>query len=89
MFLLKNKQKKQAEKTGENSRALKTVENKKLILDFLHSQGSSKATDIAMYIGLSSARARVILSELADDGKVQTEGNGRSRRYMLSDAEIN
>ena len=42
-----------------------------------------------MYIGLSSARARVILSELADDGKVQTEGNGRSRRYMLSDAEIN
>lgn len=79
---------KQAEKTGVNSRALKTVENKKLILDFLHSQGSSKATDIAMYIGLSSARARVILSELADDGKVQTEGNGRSRRYMLSDAEI-
>ena len=83
----KNKQKKQAEKTGENSKALKTIENKKLILEFLHSQGSSKAVDIAMHIGLSSARARVILSELMADGKIQIEGNGRSRRYMLSDAE--
>ena len=87
MLLIKNKQKKQAEKTGENSKALKTIENKKLILEFLHSQGSSKAVDIAMHIGLSSARARVILSELMADGKIQIEGNGRSRRYMLSDAE--
>ncbi len=36
--------------------------------------------DITGYIGLSSARTRVILSELMDDGKVQVEGNGRSRR---------
>ncbi len=74
---------KQAEKTSRNGQTAKTAENKQRILDFLKKEESSKAAEIAEYIGLSSARSRVILSELMDEGKIRTEGNGRSRRYLL------
>ena len=79
----KNKQKKQAEKTSSHGKAAKTGENKRLILKFLAAEGSSKAVDIAAHIGLSPARTRVLLTELADAGKVCAEGNGRLRRYGL------
>lgn len=78
----KSKQKKQAETTSETGQAAKTLENKKKILEYLKKNGSSKATDIAEYIGLSSARTRVLLSELTNEEKVRTEGEGRSRRYF-------
>ncbi|MBR5509323.1 MAG: winged helix-turn-helix transcriptional regulator [Lachnospiraceae bacterium] len=71
---------KQAEKT--NHQTTKTIENKKLIMEFLEEKGSSKAREIAEHIGLSSARTRVILSELMESGEIQTEGNGRSRAYI-------
>lgn len=75
--------KKQAEKENAIGKAAKTIENKNRIITFLQEAGSSKAADIAMHIGLSSARTRVILSELIDEGRVQADGNGRSRRYCL------
>lgn len=75
--------KKQAEKNTENGRTMKIIENKKSILSFLEAKGDSKAKAIAEHLGLSSARTRVLLSELVDKGKVQIQGNGRSRRYGL------
>jgi len=78
----KNKQKKQAEKTSRNGQAAKTAENKTRIMEYLVKEGKSKAADIADYIGLSSARTRVILAELMDEGKIMTEGNGRARVYQ-------
>lgn len=75
--------KKQAEKENAIGKAAKTIENKNKIITFLQETGSSKAADIAMHIGLSSARTRVILSELIDEGRVQADGNCRSRRYCL------
>lgn len=80
-----NKQKKQAEKASRNGQAAKTIENKRAIVTFLEENGESKAVEVAEHIGLSSARTRVMLSELADEGIVKTEGNGRSRRYALAD----
>lgn len=74
---------KQAEKTSRNGQTAKTAENKQKIMDFLAKEGSCKAADIAEYIGLSSARTRVLLAELRNEGKVKAEGNGRSRRYLL------
>ncbi len=79
----KSKQKKQAERTSRNGQAAKTAENKQRIIDYLTKEGGSKAVDIAEYVGLSSARVRVLLSELSNEGRVRTEGNGRSRRYLL------
>lgn len=80
---MKNKQKKQAEKINGNVRAAKTIANKEKIISYLESEGASKAADIASHIGLSSARTRVLLSELIEEGVVQTDGNGRSRRYNV------
>ena len=76
---------KQAEKASRNGQMIKTVENKKQIVEFLKKEGAGKAAEIAEYIHLNSARVRVLLSELMDEGKVQTEGNGRSRRYTVPD----
>lgn len=73
---------KQAEKTSGNGQAAKTTENKTRIMEYLVKEGKSKAADIADYIGLSSARTRVILAELMDEGKIMTEGNGRARVYL-------
>lgn len=69
---------KQAEKINGNVRAAKTIANKEKIISYLESEGASKAADIASHIGLSSARTRVLLSELIEEGVVQTDGNGRS-----------
>ena len=82
----KNKRKKQAEKTeanGSNGKAAKTLENRGKIAAFLASEGGARTGEIARHIGLSPARVRVLLSELAEDGVVQATGNGRSRRYSL------
>lgn len=79
--------KKQAEKTSRNEKSAKTIENKKAVVDYLVRSGSRKATEIAQYIGLSSPRTRVLLAELAEEGKVVVEGGGRSRRYDVTDTE--
>lgn len=79
--------KKQAEKAGREGQAAKTIENKMRIIAFLDSKGSCKAAEIAAYIGLSSARTRVLLSELTEAGKVQITGISRSRRYHLPESE--
>lgn len=83
----KSRQKKQAEKTNRSGQAAKTVKNKQQIVAFLKKESSPKAAEIAEYINLSPARTRVLLSELTEDGIIQPEGNGRSRRYRIT-AEI-
>ncbi|MCR5586380.1 MAG: ArsR family transcriptional regulator [Lachnospiraceae bacterium] len=65
-----------------NSQANKTIINKQKIVEYLKNKGECKVADIGEYIGLSSARTRVLLFELVDDGKVKIVGNGRSRRYL-------
>lgn len=69
----------QAEKMGRNGQMAKTAENRQQLIRCLKREGSSKAADIAGDIRLSSARVRILLSELSDEGRVRTEGNGRSR----------
>lgn len=81
--------KKQAEKTNRNGQAAKTAENKRQITEFLKKEESSKAAEIVEYIGLSSARTRVLLTELMEDGKIRIEGNGRSRRYLQAPEQKN
>lgn len=73
---------KQAEKTNRNGQTSKTIENKRQIMNYLATEGTSRAADIAEHIKLSLERTRVLLSELTNDGKMQTEGSGRTRRYL-------
>lgn len=79
----KNKREKQAEKASGKKQAMKTIENKNKIVDFITERGEAGSMELADYIDLSQARVRVLLSELIDDRKIKTEGEGRSRRYVL------
>ena len=76
--------KKQAEKTSGNGQTVKTKENKQRITEFLSLNGSSGTAQIAQYIGLSTARTRVLLAQLAEEERLRPEGNGKSRRYTLT-----
>ncbi|WP_455057852.1 ATP-binding protein [Jutongia sp.] len=71
---------KQAIKTSDKKQAIKTSKNKKKIRRYLSKHGMSKASDIANYIELSSARTRVILSEMED---VERVGKNRNSKYQL------
>ena len=77
----KNKRKKQAERVHGDRRTTKTANNERMIVDFLTSAGSGKTSDIARHINLSMPRTRAILSGLVSDGKIQSEGGGKLRRY--------
>lgn len=82
----KNKRKKQAEKTSGKKTGInqlaKTFENKRKIVSYLSINGKSKTNDIAQNIGLSEARTRALLAELAGERRIGVEGNGRNRVYF-------
>lgn len=67
--------------------AAKTIDRKQSIINLIAQNGSANSADIAAHIDLSQARTRVLLSESSDDGKIKPHGNGRSRRYVLPNAE--
>ena len=82
--------KKQAEKaSGKNKRkeasgkkqAEKTLLHKQHIRELLCNKGVANITDIALAIGLSTARARAIISVMDD---VLKQGQGRSTVYVLT-----
>ncbi len=78
---IKTSDKKQAIKTSDKKQAIKTSDNMNKIRAYLKVNNESKASDIAVYIGLSPARTRVILSNMQD---VEALGNGKGRMYRLS-----
>jgi len=63
----------------------KTSDKIGLILDFIKKGKKYKTAEIANVIGLSPARARVYLKELADNGKLKSEGINKSKVYYLPD----
>ena len=75
-----NKRRKQAKKTSEENKRRKTKENYEMIREYLKQNGLSKTKDIAVAIGLSPARTRVLLKEMTD---VEYEGTNTNREYRL------
>lgn len=78
-------EKKQAIKTSDkapapSSKAKKTLENQRKILEYLKDHGRSKCSDIAAFIGLSEARTRVILLNMPE---VEVAGANRYRTYRI------
>lgn len=63
--------------------AKKTMENKKLILEFIKMNGDSKTSEIAERIQLSESRTRAILGELVAEGKISTSGETKRKTYFL------
>ena len=69
---------------ASDKRAIKTSDKIRLILDFIQKGEKYKTAEIANVIGMSPARARVYLKELADNGKLKSEGINKSKVYYLS-----
>ena len=76
----KTSDKKQAKKTSDKKQAKKTLENIRKIKCFLEQNGESKTSDIAEYIGLSSARTRALLSDMKE---IEAVGGNSNRVYKL------
>ena len=76
----KTSDKKQAKKTIDKKQAKKTLENIRKIKCFLEQNGESKTSDIAEYIGLSSARTRALLSDMKE---IEAVGGNSNRVYKL------
>lgn len=72
--------KKQAIKTSDKKQANKTDKNMEKIRLYLQEHETAKTRDIAELLGLSVARARVILSDMND---VEALGTNRNRTYRL------
>lgn len=76
----KTSDKKQAKKTNDKKQAKKTLENIEKIKYYLVQNGESKTSDIAEYIGLSSARTRALLSDMKE---IEAVGGNCNRVYKL------
>jgi len=74
-------------KTSELKQAKKTAKNKERIIDFISKNGVSKTSEIAEVLGLSVARTRVILKEMVSDGSLATGGGTKNKVYYLSKHE--
>ncbi len=58
-------------------------EQKKQILVFAEMNLFFKSKDIAELLGLQASRARYLLQELVQDGKIKGIGNNKGRKYQL------
>ncbi len=84
--LILSLEKKQAIKTSDNERTTapgkgkKTIENQQKILEYLKNNGRSKCSDIAIFLNLSEARTRALLSGMDE---IETIGSNRNRTYRI------
>ncbi len=72
--------KKRTIKTNDKKQTTKTELHREKIREFLAQNELAKARDIALIIGLSAERTRVILSRMDD---VEPVGENRNRMYKL------
>ena len=54
---------------------------------YITQHGRSKTSDIAEHIGLSEARTRVILREMAGAGLIEAEGGTKNRVYYIKNSK--
>ena len=60
-----------------------TSDKKRTILDFLEGHAKATTNEMASLLGLSVARTRAILKEMADEGVVEKIGSNRDAHYVL------
>lgn len=75
-------EKKSAAKIGDKESNI-SIENKKIIIEYLKESPNSKTSQIALVLGLKTSRTRDYLSELIADNIIVAEGNSRNRTYRL------
>jgi len=62
---------------------METSDRKRLILSHFEKHRQATAAEVSNLLGLSKARARAILQEMASDGTIEKMGNTRYAYYVL------
>ncbi|HJD48255.1 MAG TPA: putative DNA binding domain-containing protein [Candidatus Mediterraneibacter norfolkensis] len=79
---IKNGDKKTAIKNGDKKKiSKKTMQQLQDILAFMTSDREYKTGEIAEFIGVKESRARVLVGELVNSGKIKAIGKNKGRRY--------
>ena len=79
---IKNGDKKVAIKNGDKKKISKKTEQQlEIILEYMNFDREYKTSDIAEFIGVKESRARVLVSELVNTGKIKAIGKNKGRRY--------
>jgi len=77
----KSGEKKVAKKSGEKKVTKKTQENYKLILTAMQPEKWYKAGEFLEIVDVKESRIKVLLSELAEQGYIETMGNTKGKIY--------
>ena len=90
---IKNGDKKVAIKSGDKKMAIKNGDKKKVtkkteqqlesILDYMDSGKECKTSEIAMLLGVRESRARLLIKELVEKGKIRAVGKNKGRKYII------
>ena len=80
---IKSSDKKVAIKSSDKKSLIKTEVKKMAIIEYLTEKVTAKTAEIAGLVGVKEARARKLLSEMAEEGIIVAEGANRNRYYRL------
>ena len=81
---IKNGDKKVAIKSGDKKKVTKKTEQQlESILDYMDSGKECKTSEIAMLLGVRESRARLLIKELVEKGKIRAVGKNKGRKYII------
>ena len=83
----KSGEKKAANKSGEKKVTKKTLENYMAILETMQPDVWYKASEFVDVVELKETRIKELLSELYEQGKIETTGNTKGKLYRKVDLE--
>ena len=63
------------------------MQNKEKILAYLVNVDSARTSEISKWLGLSDARTRVLLNELAADGVIKSRGKTKKKEFYLTETQ--
>ena len=63
------------------------MQNKGKILAYLVNVDSATTSEISKWLGLSDARTRVLLNELAADGVIKSRGKTKKKEFYLTETQ--
>ena len=75
--------KKQATKSSDRKRTIKTIVYRESIVAYLTENVSAKCSELSALVGISDSRTRAVLSKMIEDNILVTEGENRNRVYKL------
>ena len=76
-------------KNGDNKKITKKTEQQlRTILDYMDTGKEYRTSEIAVVLGLKESRARLLIKELVEMGKIRAVGKNKGRKYTRLRSEV-